>query len=97
MIAKNEVYERLGTVLDPELRISVVEMGLIRDVIILGNTLEVVYTLTTPACPLASVFPSLIRGALDGLTPNEVKVTLSFDPPWSIEEMSPVARAELDF
>jgi metal-sulfur cluster biosynthetic enzyme len=105
MITSERVYERLQTVMDPETHLSVVEMGLIRSVAIEKKgdriKIEVVYTLTTPGCPLAGTFPVLIWNSLRDLEPGfeperDTTISLTFDPPWSIDSMSPEARAELN-
>lgn len=101
MITSEIVYECLRTVIDPETRLNVVDMGLIRSVSVEKNKVTVIYTLTTPGCPLAGTFPVLIWDSLRNLEPGfeperDTTITLTFDPPWTIDAMSPEARAELD-
>lgn len=105
MITTEFVYERLKTVIDPETRINVVDMGLIRDVTVEKKTervnVSIFYTLTTPACPLAGTFPVLIWNSLRDVVPDfvperDVAIELTFDPPWSVEDLSEEARATLD-
>lgn len=105
MLTQERVYECLRTVIDPETRLNVVEMGLIRSVSLdtKGERVKatVTYTLTTPGCPLAGTFPVLIWNSLRGIEPGfeperDTTITLTFDPPWTIDEMSAEARAELD-
>lgn len=90
MNTKKSVLEKLKKVLDPELRISIVDMGLIYDVKIDGKNVEIVYTLTTPGCPLSEVIEMLIKAEIPG-----AKTILTFDPPWDVSRMSKKARAEL--
>lgn len=90
MISKKQVLEKLKNVLDPELRISIVDLGLIYDVKIKKNSVEIVYTLTTPGCPLSEVIEMLIKAEIPG-----AKTTLTFDPLWDTSRMSKKARAEL--
>lgn len=62
--------------------------------------LWITYTLTTPLCPLAGVFHELIAKAfadVGGILHQNLIVEVSFDPPWSLDRMSPEARAELGF
>ncbi|MCA9369926.1 MAG: metal-sulfur cluster assembly factor [Pseudomonadales bacterium] len=102
------VYDRLATVIDPELGIDIVSLGLIYDVSVSQVQTEnggeprvhILMTLTTPGCPLAGVFDSMVKDALHGLCdlpPDEfATVELTFDPPWVPDMMSEEARAELE-
>lgn len=108
-ITKEIVYERLHTVLDPELGIDLVSLGLIYDVSVSvlqtqdgpRQQVHVLMTLTTPGCPLAGVFDKLVKDSLFGLAgldPEEdVTVELTFDPPWVQDMMSEEALSELGF
>lgn len=103
------IYDRLGTVMDPELGIDLVSLGLIYDVSISAIQFEsgerqqvhILMTLTTPGCPLAGVFDKLVKDSLfgiDGLDPEEdVTLELTFDPPWVQDMMSEEALSELGF
>lgn len=90
MINKKQILEKLRNVLDPELRISVVDLGLIYDVKIKKNSVEIIYTLTTPGCPLSEVIEMLIKAEIPG-----AKTTLTFDPPWDASRISDSAKAQL--
>lgn len=90
MNTKESVLKKLKNVLDPELRISIVDLGLIYDVKIKGKDVEIIYTLTTPGCPLSEVIEMLIKSEVLG-----AKVTLTFDPPWDSSRMSDSAKANL--
>ena len=105
MLKKEEIYQRLRKVNDPELGINLVDLGLVYEVKLLGSSsqpeVHIKMTLTTPGCPLAGIFPRLIKDSLFGL-PNldvdsNVKIEIIFDPPWTMEMMSGEARAELGF
>jgi metal-sulfur cluster biosynthetic enzyme len=99
-ITKDDVMARLATVVDPELGIDIVSLGLILEVTVSeGPYVHILMTLTTPGCPLAGVFDQLVKDSLVGL-PNldieqNVFVELTFDPPWVPDMMSEEARAEL--
>jgi radical SAM protein len=83
------VQEALGTVLDPELGLSIVELGLLRDVRIDGGRVHVTMTLTTPGCPLHETMSEWIRrvmGRVPGV--HDVDVSLTFDPPWTPDQMA---------
>ena len=109
MITTAKIYERLKTVIDPELHIDIVSLGLIYDVSITPVQTEdgerekvhVLMTLTTPGCPLAGVFDQMVKDSLYGLgglnLDKDVYVELTFDPPWLPEMMTEEARAELGF
>lgn len=107
MLTTSKVWECLKTVLDPELHISIVDLGLIYDVSIKkiqeknGERMHVhiLMTLTTPGCPLAGMFDRMVKDALVPLHEidpyKDVTVELTFDPPWIIDMMNPEARADL--
>lgn len=103
-----EAYARLDNVIDPELGISVVKLGLIYTVDVEPkeddadhSTVTITMTLTTPGCPLADVFDQMVKDALFGLpwlaSDQDVKIVLTFDPPWVPEMMDEEAKAELGF
>ena len=103
-----EVYARLNNVIDPELGISIVKLGLIYTVDVEPkendaehSTIRIAMTLTTPGCPLAAVFDQMLKDSLYGLSwlasDQDVAISLTFDPPWVPEMMDEEARAELGF
>lgn len=108
MITQKDIYDRLSTVMDPELGIDIVSLGLIYDVSISQKQtqegtqvkIHILMTLTTPGCPLAGVFDKLLKDSLFGLNgvdPDEdVTIELTFDPPWIPDMMTEEAKAELD-
>jgi FeS assembly SUF system protein len=98
MPTKEEVMEALKDVIDPELGMNVVELGLIYDVQVEdeGRKIKVKMTLTVPGCPLAQVITEYVGRRIHQMEGVEnVDVELTFDPPWSPEMMSPEARARL--
>lgn len=95
-VTKKQVINKLTSVLDPELNISIVDMGLIYDVKISKNQgVEVIMTLTTTGCPLYDIIHHAVEQSVKSLGVKEVKVTLVFDPPWSIDKMSSKAKQYL--
>ncbi len=90
MITKKKVLEKLSAVLDPELSISIIDMGLIYDVKINTNKVLIVMTLTTVGCPLYSLIETDIKNCLEelGFTDKNIEIKLVFDPPWSIDKMT---------
>ncbi len=107
MITKDQVYDRLKTVIDPELNVDIVSLGLIYDVSVAvvqlpqgeKHQVHVLMTLTTPGCPLAGSFQFMIKDALKDL-PNldadcDLNIELTFDPPWTIDMMDKETRMNL--
>lgn len=91
-----DVHERLRTVIDPELGINIVDLGLIYGVEVVSGVARVRMTTTTPACPIGSYLTDQIRWALLGLDDLlDVEVELTHDPRWSPERMSDAAKAQL--
>jgi serine O-acetyltransferase len=83
MPTEQEIREALRPVMDPEIGMSVVDMGMIREVSIEEDTVEIKMVLTAPFCPLAGVITEQVRqaaAAVPGV--KEVKVTL-LDEPWN--------------
>lgn len=96
MANKDKLYRQLGQVIDPELGINIVDLGLVYEAKLEGSRAKVLMTLTTPGCPLAGVFDELVSASLkelDGV--DQVSVELTFDPPWTKDMMSDEAKAQL--
>ncbi|HXH83855.1 MAG TPA: metal-sulfur cluster assembly factor [Candidatus Tectomicrobia bacterium] len=80
----------LATVIDPELGMSIVDLGLVYDVAITGGAVRVTMTLTAPGCPLHAVMPEWARAAVASVAGVEqVEVVVTFDPPWSPDRIAP--------
>lgn len=97
MITKETILAQLKKVLDPELKINVVDLGLIYDVSV-GKTgnVEILMTLTTPFCPLSAFFEKELMSAVKKVKDiKDVKINLTFDPPWTAAKMSEEARLQL--
>lgn len=95
MINKKLVLERLKKVMDPELHIDIVSLGLIYDVIVDSKKIKVVMTLTTPGCPLAPIIDKLTREALAPLGQYEIELELVWKPAWTKDRMSDEAKLRL--
>jgi AdoMet-dependent heme synthase len=79
-----QIREALRSVVDPELSLSVVDLGLIYGIVIDGAAVRITMTLTAPGCPLHAVMADWVRrAALRVPGVERVEVTLTFDPPWS--------------
>jgi metal-sulfur cluster biosynthetic enzyme len=95
---KDQIVEALKPVQDPEIRIGVVDLGLIYDVVVNDQgEATVKMTLTTPACPYGEMLVTDVHRAvenLDGI--SKVEVVLVWDPPWDPQEMcSDLAKDQL--
>ncbi len=89
LLTEELVREKLVDVIDPELRMSIMELGLVYDVDIDDGNVKVTYTLTTPACPLGPIISGQIESLvldLPGVT--EVTSELTFSPPWDPKTMA---------
>lgn len=100
MVTKKQVEEVLKNIPDPEIGVSLWDLGLIYGITIDKKTGNVTIrlTLTTIGCPLFSLISEPVKsgiGALDGV--KSVEVDLTFDPPWSTEKMSKEAKKQLGF
>lgn len=96
---RDRVIEALKSVYDPEIPVDVFELGLIYEVSIYPvNNVYILMTLTSPACPSAEMIPGEVEMKVrDVEGVNDVKVELTFDPPYSHEMMSDAAKLELGF
>lgn len=93
MAGKEEVREKLRNVIDPELDINIVDLGLVYEIEVEGDTADILMTLTTPGCPLQNMFHELIMEEVTELDDIEqVDVELTFEPRWTPEEMSEEAK-----
>jgi metal-sulfur cluster biosynthetic enzyme len=98
-VSEKEVYEALEEVIDPELGLDFVSLGLVYDVEIEPNSeVYVTFTLTTPACPIGPQVSEQMKefvGDIDGV--NAVYPKMVFGPPWSPEMMTEDAKFALGF
>ncbi len=97
MVSKEEIHAVLKTIPDPELGISIMDLGLIYDVEMnAGGNVKILMTLTTMGCPLFSLISEPIKQEIAKLSGvKQVEVELTFDPPWSMEKMSQEAKENL--
>ncbi len=96
MPTEEQVYEALEEVIDPELGLDFVSLGLVYDVELESEEVFVTFTLTTPACPIGPQVSEQMRefvGDLDGVA--KVHPKMVFDPPWSPDMMSEDAKFAL--
>ncbi len=93
-----EAWEALKQIIDPEIGVNIVALGLVYDVEIEGAQVNVNMTLTSPGCPVG---PQILNGAkmvledLEGI--DEANIQLVWEPFWSPDKIDPEARAALGF
>jgi len=95
----DEIKKKLSTIKDPELGINIYDLGLIYDINIdKGNNVKIIMTLTTVNCPVADSFPlDVAKNILSLENIGQVKVKLTFDPPWNKDLMSDDAKLALGY
>ena len=98
-IAPEQVRSCLKSVIDPEMGINIVDLGLIYGIHVGENRIEVDMTLTNPQGPtgavLASEVEQAVRMAFEAI--DDVEVSLVWDPPWTFERLSEAAKQELGY
>lgn len=93
-----EVTEALKTIYDPEIPVNIYDLGLIYEIDVQENTVNIEMTLTAPGCPAIDFIMDEINEkvqAIDGV--DMVNINLVFEPPWDKEMMSEEAKLELGF
>ena len=91
----DDVTEAMRDVIDPELGINVVDLGLVYGITVdEANTAIVDMTLTSAACPLTDVIEDQTKSALDGLT-NGVRINWVWMPPWGPDKITDDGREQL--
>jgi metal-sulfur cluster biosynthetic enzyme len=94
---RDEVEDALRRVVDPELGINIVDLGLVYAVVVGGGAIDVTITATSPACPLGEELrreaEAAIRRAVPGV--ESVRVALVWEPPWTPDRMRADARRRL--
>ena len=92
------IINNLREVYDPEIPVNIYDLGLVYNVDIDENTVNILMTLTAPGCPVIDTLIDDVTQAaksVDGI--ENVNVELTFDPPWDKSMMSEEARLELGF
>ncbi|HEV3302253.1 MAG TPA: 1,2-phenylacetyl-CoA epoxidase subunit PaaD [Planctomycetaceae bacterium] len=95
-ISETDVLSALGEIEDPEMPvISIVELGIVRDVKINGDHAEVTLAPTFSGCPALSTITESVRHKMQAIGFADVDVKLAFDPPWSTDCISETGRQKL--
>jgi metal-sulfur cluster biosynthetic enzyme len=92
---EDSIAEALKNVMDPELPVSIVDLGLIYDIETVDNNINIKMTLTTPGCSMGSAISRQIENTLYALGAKNVIVEILWDPPWNPNMMSDEAKAKL--
>ena len=98
MFTEEDITEALSNVIDPELGLDFVELGLVYDVAIDGGKVDITFTLTTPACPIGPQVSEQMQefvGELPGV--EQVVPNMVFTPPWTPDKMSEDAKFALGY
>ena len=92
-----DIIEALRTVYDPEIPVNIYDLGLIYDFKVDDNFfVDVSMTLTAPGCPVAETFPGFVENAVKSVVGvSDARVELTFEPPWTMANMSEEAKLEL--
>lgn len=91
---RQPIIDALRRVVDPEVAMTIVDVGLIYGVTVTGEKLHVLLTMTSAACPVTDLIIEEVETELDRAVPPEllIEVELVWDPPWSTDQMSESAK-----
>jgi len=93
MPTREELYEALRQVEDPELGMDIVDLGLLYDVEVAGSHVKVTHSLTSMGCPAGPMIQEdIVRVAREVPGVEDVEIELTWDPPWTPERMSDDAK-----
>ena len=95
---KEKIIKEIKKIYDPEIPVNIFELGLIYKIEIIDNKKALIeMTLTSPNCPVAESLPNSVKeniSKIDGV--EDVELKLVWDPPWTKEKMSELAKLELN-
>jgi metal-sulfur cluster biosynthetic enzyme len=93
---QEKILEALRNVVDPELGINIVDLGLVYEVQVTGDKVHIEYTLTTMGCPIGPLIEAQMKQFLDDVPGiSEVEAEMVLTPPWTPDKMSEEAKAAL--
>ncbi|HMM53945.1 MAG TPA: metal-sulfur cluster assembly factor [Candidatus Desulfobacillus sp.] len=89
-----EIRAALRHVIDPEVGMNVVDLGLVYGIDIEPSRVHIDMTMTTPACPMSDMITTDARQSIGDIVPEgtEIAIDLVWDPPWGAEQMSEQAK-----
>ena len=98
MELKDQVIAEIKKIYDPEIPVNIYELGLIYKIEIKNeNKVLIEMTLTSPNCPVAESLPNSVKNNILKIEEiNEVDLKVVWDPPWTKEKMSEIAKLELN-
>lgn len=90
----NAILAELRQVIDPEVGMNIVDLGLVYGVDIGATGVTIDMTMTSPACPMGDMMVDEVKGVLDAMVPpgTRIEVNLVWSPPWEPARMSEAAR-----
>ena len=98
MIDRQDILDELRNILDPELQLNIVDLGLIYRVEVGEDHVEIDYTLTTPGCPEGPLIEMEIQETLQEITDiDDIRVNLVWEPQWGPDKMSEELRLSLGY
>jgi metal-sulfur cluster biosynthetic enzyme len=97
MATEPDIREALRQVLDPEIGVNIVDLGLVYRIEVDGARVRIAMTMTSPACPLADYLKDLVTSAIRDRVPDvgDVDIVVEWEPPWDPDMMSDEARRQL--
>ena len=98
MATDTDVRDALRLVVDPEIGVNIVDLGLVYRIEVEGTRARIAMTMTTPTCPLVDYLKELVTSAVRQHVPDvvHVDITIEWEPPWDPDMMSDEARRQLD-
>ncbi len=98
MISRPDIVEKLTEVLDPELGINIVDLGLVYDIVVTQDTVRILLSLTYPGCPLGPTIIDDIKKRLQSIEgAQKVEVDIVWEPAWQQTMMQPDTLEEMQF
>ncbi len=97
MFTKDDIIAVLKKIYDPEIPVNIWDMGLIYDIDISEQGINIKMTFTSPTCPMMEEMLQQVHDSVQELVGDKkVNVELVWNPPWDLSRMSDAARVELD-
>ncbi|PIR97064.1 MAG: hypothetical protein COT91_03380 [Candidatus Doudnabacteria bacterium CG10_big_fil_rev_8_21_14_0_10_41_10] len=95
-MTKENILKKLNDILDPDIGIGLVDLGLIYNVTVKNQDIDILMTLTTPYCPFAQAFERGIEKKLSEISNvGKIFIKFTFDPPWNKDRISEEAKMKL--
>jgi len=98
MPTDTDIRDALRHVIDPEIGVNIVDLGLVYRIEVEGARARIAMTMTSPACPLVDYLKDLVTSAIRQHVPDvgDVDINIEWEPPWDPDMMSEEARRQLD-